>query len=78
MFPEYQELISRQKTDNPRFLSLFNKHHELDNEIARVEGRNGWGYSLDIVHLKKKKLQLKEELLRILQQESLKESTSEV
>ncbi|HHE6158226.1 TPA: hypothetical protein ACPE3U_003812, partial [Citrobacter freundii] len=27
MFPEYRDLISRLKTENPRFLSLFEKHN---------------------------------------------------
>ena len=74
MFPEYRDLISRLKTENPRFLSLFEKHNTLDHEIARLEGSDGRGYSLDIVRLKKEKLHLKEDLIRILQKESLNES----
>ncbi|POT55244.1 hypothetical protein C3432_23440 [Citrobacter amalonaticus] len=70
MFPEYRDLISRLKTENPRFLSLFEKHNNLDHEIARLEGADGRGYSLDIVRLKKQKLQLKDDLLKILKQES--------
>jgi len=73
MFPEYRDLISRLKTENPRFLSLF-ENNTLDHEIARLEGSDGRGYSLDIVRLKKEKLHLKEDLLRILQKESLNES----
>ncbi|HGV2762429.1 TPA: hypothetical protein ACNCG0_004907, partial [Escherichia coli] len=26
MFPEYRDLISRLKNENPRFMSLFDKH----------------------------------------------------
>ena len=63
MFPEYRDLISRLKSENPRFLSLFEKHNSLDR-----------GYSLDIVRLKKQKLHLKEDLLKILQRESVSES----
>ncbi|WP_116276835.1 YdcH family protein, partial [Klebsiella pneumoniae] len=53
MFPEYRDLISRLKSENPRFLSLFEKHNSLDHEISRLEGSDGRGYSLDIVRLKK-------------------------
>ena len=61
-------------TENPRFLSLFEKHNSLDHEISRLEGSDGRGYSLDIVRLKKQKLHLKEDLLKILQKESVGES----
>lgn len=71
MFPEYRDLISRLKTENPRFLSLFEKHNNLDHEIARLEGADGRGYNLDVARLKKQKLQLKDDMLKILQQESM-------
>ena len=70
MFPEYRDLISRLKNENPRFMSLFNK---LDHEIARKEGSDGRGYNAEVVRMKKQKLQLKDEMLKILQQESVKE-----
>lgn len=43
MFPEYRDLISRLKSENPRFLSLFEKHNSLDHEISRLEGSDGRG-----------------------------------
>ncbi|MGV3824751.1 YdcH family protein [Citrobacter portucalensis] len=55
-------------------LALFEKHNSLDHEISRLEGSDGRGYSLDIVRLKKQKLHLKEDLLKILQKESVSES----
>lgn len=73
MFPEYRDLISRLKNENPRFMSLFDKHNKLDHEIARMEGSDGRGYNAEVVRMKKQKLQLKDELLKILQQESVKE-----
>ena len=73
MFPEYRDLISRLKNENPRFMSLFAKHNKLDNEIARKEGSDGRGYNAEVVRMKKQKLQLKDEMLKILQQESVKE-----
>lgn len=45
MFPEYRDLISRLKNENPRFMSLFDKHNKLDHEIARKEGSDGRGYN---------------------------------
>ncbi|HEB1331129.1 TPA: YdcH family protein, partial [Escherichia albertii] len=59
--------------ENPRFISLFDKHNKLDHEIARMEGSDGRGYNAEVVRMKKQKLQLKDEMLKILQQESVKE-----
>ncbi|NJZ24379.1 YdcH family protein [Escherichia coli] len=73
MFPEYRDLISRLKNENPRFMSLFDKHNKLDHEIAIKEGSDGRGYNAEVVRMKKQKLQLKDEMLKILQQESVKE-----
>lgn len=70
---EYRDLISRLKNENPRFMSLFDKHNKLDHEIARKEGSDGRGYNAEVVRMKKQKLQLKDEMLKILQQESVKE-----
>ena len=47
MFPEYRDLISRLKNENPRFMSLFDKHNKLDHEIARKEGSDGRGYNAE-------------------------------
>ena len=71
MFPEYRDLISRLKTTHPRFQSLFEKHNALDHDISRIEGVDGKGYSLELVQMKKEKLMLKDEMLKILQHESL-------
>ncbi len=49
------------------------KHNKLDHEIARKEGSDGRGYNAEVVRMKKQKLQLKDEMLKILQQESVKE-----
>ncbi len=44
MFPEYRDLISRLKNENPRFMSLFDKHNKLDQQklperkVPTVEG----------------------------------------
>ena len=54
MFPEYRDLISRLKNENPRFMSLFDKHNKLDHEIARKEGSDGRGYNAEVVRMKKR------------------------
>ncbi len=70
MFPEYRELITELKSANPRFLSLFDKHNQLDHEILRLEGPQGNGYSEKVIQLKKEKLRLKDELYQILKKAS--------
>ena len=34
MFPEYQDLVTTLRHDDPHFARLFNDHHELDQHIA--------------------------------------------
>lgn len=70
MFPEYRELITHMKSENPRFLSLFDKHNRLDSEILRREGPEGTGYNEEIAQLKKEKLRLKDELYKMLKEAS--------
>jgi len=41
--------------------------------FAPSEGSDGRGYNAEVVRMKKQKLQLKDEMLKILQQESVKE-----
>ncbi|EAR9301733.1 YdcH family protein [Salmonella enterica subsp. houtenae serovar 44:z36,[z38]:-] len=72
MFPEYRDLISRLKTQHSRFQTLFEKHNELDHEIARLEGEDGHGYSQEVAKLKKEKLQTKDAMYQILLEESSK------
>lgn len=66
MFPEHRELITQLKNENPHFLSLYDKHERLDDEIARREGPNGNGYSDEVVLLKKEKLRLKDKLYQMV------------
>lgn len=66
MFPEYRELITELKSANPRFLSLYDKHNKLDDEILRREGPQGTGYCEKVMQLKKEKLRLKDELYQML------------
>lgn len=68
MFSDQQALVSQLKDSNPRFQALYDKHHRLDQEIAKLEGPNGAGYNDEVVKLKKEKLHLKDEMQKILQQ----------
>ncbi|MBK5145288.1 YdcH family protein [Budviciaceae bacterium BWR-B9] len=70
MFPEYRDLITQLKTTHPRFHSLFDKHNDLDHEILRLQAQGGNSLNDKIATLKKEKLRLKDELYRILREES--------
>ena len=37
MFSERQSLVSQLKDTHPRFQALYDKHHRLDQEIAKLE-----------------------------------------
>ena len=66
MFPEYRELITQLKTSDRHFLSLFDRHNELDQKIKNMESRIEPGTSVEIESLKKEKLVLKDELYQLL------------
>ncbi|MDL9986051.1 DUF465 domain-containing protein [Providencia rettgeri] len=66
MFPEYRDLISQLRQSSPHFRALFEKHNQLDHEIARLEHSDRRGYGDEVVELKKQKLRLKEEIYKVL------------
>lgn len=72
MFPEFRDLITRLKTEgtNTRFLSLFEKHNELDHKVKAMESHDAGGIHSEIEVLKKEKLRLKDELYQLLRQEA--------
>ena len=67
MFPEYRQLITELKTSDHHFLRLFDKYNELDQKIKNMEAHTDPGTPEEIEVLKKKKLQLKDQLYGILQ-----------
>lgn len=69
MFPEHRELISKLKTSDKHFEKLFDKHNELDAQIINLEKDPIAAASRDdeIEALKKQKLQLKDEIYKILE-----------
>jgi len=66
MFPEYRELITRLKTEDARFNSLFDEHNELDQRIKNMEAHIIPGTPAEIENLKKEKLLIKDRLHDIL------------
>ncbi|WP_272521470.1 DUF465 domain-containing protein [Providencia sp. PROV202] len=62
-----QDLVSQLISTHPRFQSLYEKHHQLDKEISKLEGPSGAGYNEQVAKLKKEKLHLKDEMQRIIQ-----------
>ena len=64
--------IPSEKRKSSLYVQL-DKKNKIDHEIARKEGSDGRGYNAEVVRMKKQKLQLKDEMLKILQQESVKE-----
>lgn len=53
-------------------MSLFNKHNKLNHKIAKKKSSNSQKYNAEVVRIKKQKLQLKNKMLKILQQKSVK------
>lgn len=66
MFPEFRDLITQLKTSDRHFLTLFNRHNELDQKIQNMEARIEPGSHDEIESLKKSKLKLKDELYELL------------
>ncbi len=72
MFPEYRDLITRLKEEgtNQRFLSLFDKHNQLDHRITAMGTQDAGAIHTEIELLKKEKLRIKDELYVLLRQEA--------
>lgn len=66
MFPEYRELITRIKGQDGHFTALFDRHNDLDQRIQNMEARIVQATGLEIEHLKKEKLQLKDQIYAYL------------
>lgn len=64
--PEYRDRIHELKINNHHFANIFEKYHETDHEIHRIE--QGVENTSDdyLEELKKKRLLMKDELLAII------------
>ena len=68
-FPHWKEKIHDLKVSNHHFRRFFDEYHEVDHEIHRIES-GAENTSDEILNeLRKKRLQLKDELFHILNQE---------
>lgn len=66
MFPEYRALITELKSTDAHFVSLYQQHTTLDQQVKRMVSRTDPGTAEEIETLKKEKLRLKDELYAIL------------
>ena len=65
--PEYKERIHELKISNHHFAKLFNEYDELDHLVRRCETEIEVHANDYVQGLKKRRLALKDELLKILQ-----------
>ena len=70
LFPEYRDIIQQLRLDNPHFAKLFEDHETLDREISQLELDPVQLIHSDIELKKRKKLQLKDEMYRLLKAEA--------
>ena len=71
MFPEFRDLITDLKGQDPRFSRLLQRHNELDQEIKNMEMGLVPAGGLLIEQLKKEKLLVKDQLYSILRKASM-------
>jgi uncharacterized protein YdcH (DUF465 family) len=71
MFPEYRDLITTLKRQDPHFTRLFHLHNELDQEIKNMETGALPASDMAIEQLKKEKLHVKDQLYTILRKASV-------
>ncbi len=61
MLHEYRDEISILKQENAHFAKIFEKHNQLDDEIAAVDAGREHMDHFELEKLKKEKLRLKDE-----------------
>lgn len=76
MFPEYRSRIQQLREANPHFAHMFEQHSELDQSITQLELDPLKHLHEDIEALKRKKLRLKDEMYRLLQEDAQQLPTS--
>ena len=66
MLAEYRDEISELKQNNTHFTRIFEKHNKLDQDVQDAEhGRVGMS-DMEIEKMKKEKLLLKDEMLKMI------------
>ena len=66
-FPQYKDLIHDLKMGNTHFAKLFDEYHHVDKEVVRIEQGIEARTDEYLEDQKKKRLQLKDQLYRLLQ-----------
>ena len=64
--PEHKERIHQLKTTNEHFRKLFAEYHELDHEVLRMEEGIETPSDEVLEELKKKRLNLKDQLYQMI------------
>ena len=64
--PEYKDKIHELKVGNAHFAKLFDKYHEVDHEVRRIEQGVETPSDDYLEEVKKKRLALKDELFQML------------
>ena len=64
--PEYRDTIHTLKTSNKHFSRLFDKYHEVDHEVHRIETGVETTSDEYLEEKKKLRLHLKDELFQII------------
>ncbi len=65
--PEHKERIHELKTSNSHFAKLFDKYHEVDHQVKRIEEGIETPSDEFTEELKKERLHLKDELFNMIQ-----------
>lgn len=66
-FPQYRERIHQLKLENPEFAAKAAEYHKLDHSVRGHERAHIPISNDEFGHMKMRRLQLKDELLRMLQ-----------
>jgi len=74
MFPEYRDLITELKSSDAHFVSLFQQHNTLDQQVKRMVSRTDPATPAEIEKLKKEKLRLKDEMYALLKKAAQEKS----
>ena len=64
--PEHEDAIHALKVGDQHFSKLFDEYHEVDREIRRIEQEIEVRGDVAMEDLKKKRIQLKDELLAMI------------
>ncbi|MBT0960796.1 YdcH family protein [Denitromonas iodatirespirans] len=69
-FPEYREAIHALKVSDSHFSRLFDRYHDVNRRVVRIEVEAEVATDQALEDLKKERLKLKDELFGLLQRYS--------